>query len=67
MIRLKNLLIKTFGQEVDELIKKINDLLRKFAQSKYSKERDELGYMIHAEIVEFGGNMKKELDSALYR
>ena len=67
MIRLKNLLIETFGQEVDELIKKINDLLKKFAQPKDSTDRDELGYMIHAEIVEFSGNMKKELDSALYR
>jgi len=67
MIRLKNILIETFGQEVDELIRKINDLLKKFAQSIGPTERDEFGYMIHAEIVEFSGNMKKELDGGIYR
>jgi len=67
MMRLQSLLIKTFGQEVGELIKRINRLLRSFAESKDVAERDARGIDIYTEIVEFSGNMKKELDGTIYR
>jgi hypothetical protein len=66
MTRLRNLLSEKFGSEVGDLIKKINDLLVQFAASSSVANRDQHGCDIYNEIVEFSGNIRKELDGNIF-
>jgi hypothetical protein len=66
MTRLRELLVEKFGNEVSDVIKKINDLLIDFASAPGASERNQLGRDIFFEIVEFSGNIKKELDLNIF-
>lgn len=66
MAQLRRLLVEKFGNEVSDVITKVNQLLVSFAAAPDEAERDQRGYDIYIEIVEFSGNIKKELDKNIY-
>lgn len=67
MTRLRNLLVEKLGNEVSDVIAKVNQLLVKFAEASDTTERDQCGRDIYTEIVELSGNIKKQLDQNIYR
>jgi hypothetical protein len=52
--------------EVGDLTKKINDLLVQFAAPSSVGDRDKYGCDIYNELVEFSGNIRKELDGNIF-
>jgi hypothetical protein len=66
MTRLRALLIEKFGNEVGNVIAKVNQLLLNFAAAPSDAQRVQYGCDIYSEIVEFSGNVKKELDGNIY-
>ena len=66
MAQLRNLLVKKFGNEVGDVIAKVNQLLVRFAAAPNATEQHQHGSDIYNEIVEFSGNIKKVLDGTIY-
>lgn len=66
MMRLRNLLSEKFGSEAGDLVKKINDLLVQFAAAPNVADRDKYGCDIYNDLVEFSGNIGKELDGNIF-
>lgn len=66
MKRLQALLVEAFGHDVDDVINKVNQLLVCFAAASDDNQRVERGRDIYNELVEFSGNIKKELDGNIY-
>jgi len=66
MMRLRNLFDEKLGSEVHNVSANINQLLVSFADAPNVTERDKRGCDIYNEIVEFSGNIRKELDWNIY-
>jgi hypothetical protein len=66
MMRLRSLLSEKFESEAGDLVIKINDLLVKFAAAPNNADRDQLGCDIYNDLVDFSGNIGKELDSNIF-
>lgn len=67
MTRLRILLTDKFGQKVMNVISNLNQLLSDFAAAPNESLKVQHGCNIYKEIVEFSGNIKKELDEDIYR
>lgn len=66
MVELRDLLVKKFGNEVGDVITKVNELLIDFAEAPNPAEQLKHGGDIYNEILEFRGNIKKVLDRTIY-
>ena len=66
MTRLRILLVEKLGNEVNDVISNVNELLIKFAEAASTVERDQSGRDIYIKIVELSGNIKKQLDQNIY-
>lgn len=66
MTRLRVLLVEKLGDDVSNVIAKVNRLLGDFANANNDAQRVQHGCDIYNEIVEFSGNIKSELDGNIY-